>query len=659
MSVDLKLFYFSLLHMLQMGGTSWTYSEAKIFDKAVQDIGWSKWKEIAASERLPACRTRTAICTYAKTLKANDPTRYERLIRLSPTSAKGYTSSSMRPHPLVYFQKLSGAYQVQQPTGTVIGNYPNKSQAIVVADAVLQVLPQKDKSDVSDEYRKEARTVAKRAARAYEEAPENQQELAEARGQLNDEYTICGNKKYYCASGGKDCECLFWFDHGNVFDCSKCALKRLHHKIYDGVNFYVDDNGEIQEGVGWVHRDGQLHPDWRNRVCEEKKGTVEAEVAIQRQLEVVQRKAVAFKSAYSDEETRRSICDYQQLLYKKKATLAKDGSIAFDKNSDYTFEEPLPADELIESFLGPIMAQYPEHVILLYVFKASCAVSVQNGTFVFTIKDKEDEAAFTAPSRTNHVLTKNGSHFLRKELSRIGPDNQAHGGGFPITSTYNVLSTELKALDHEVKLVKALKKKVEALKKNVEDNVTDGLALCVLNEKGGGGGNHTSNVGAVGITALVTKRSDFGFNAEKTNQGHLQELLQQVPGSKAIRMNEKKHAMLNYIKDRDDAYNAKKKVAAKEAATAKARKGYASTATSTAKAPAATSTAATSTSTAKASAATSTAKAATAGTSTAKAATSTAQKRSVLSPTSNNVKKQKTGEKKKMKQRTLFNSWKK
>ena len=636
----------------------------------MHDIGWSKWTAIFESGRLPAYRTMGSIRDYAKKLKAKEPTRYERLIRLSPTEPRKQVHTG---HPLVYFLQSSGAYQVffqlsSNVFGRFFGTYPSKSQAIFVADAVLAVLPPKYKSDnITDEQFKEASSVAKSAARAYEEAPENQQELVEARGKLNDDYTISGKeKKNFCASGGKVCGWHPKIDHNDVFDCAKCTCTRINHMNYEGVNFYKDDNGEIQEGVGWVRRDGQWYPDWRLRVCEKKKGTVEAELQIKRRLEEAQKNAEGMAAAYSDEETRRSILDLKKVLKRKKATLARDGSISLAESSDYKFDKLPPADELIESFLEPIMAQYPDHVILLYVFKASCEVSVQNDTFVFTIKNKEDEKFLTETSRRNHVLSTNGRHFHSAELSRIGPDNRAHGVGVPITSTYHVCPTELEALGHEAELVDALKKKVEAmkknveaLKKNVEDNVTDGLALCVLNEKGGGGGNHTSNVGAVGITALVTKRSDFGFNAEKTNQGHLQELLQQVPGSKAIRMNEKKHAMLNYIKDRDDAYNAKKKVAAKEAATAKARKGYASTATSTAKAPAATSTAATSTSTAKASAATSTAKAATAGTSTAKAATSTAQKRSVLSPTSNNVKKQKTGEKKKMKQRTLFNSWKK
>ena len=68
----------------------------------------------------------------------------------------------------------------------------------------------------------------------------------------------------------------------------------------------------------------------------------------------------------------------------------------------------------------------------------------------------------------------------------------------------------------------------------MQENVPGCLASCVLNENGGGGGNHRSNVGAAGIAALVVKLDDFRFNTDKSNQKHLEELLQQVPGSKSI-----------------------------------------------------------------------------------------------------------------------------
>ena len=84
----------------------------------------------------------------------------------------------------------------------------------------------------------------------------------------------------------------------------------------------------------------------------------------------------------------------------------------------------------------------------------------------------------------------------------------------------------------------------------------------VVWEYGGGNGSHSSNAGAAGIAALVVKLDDFRFNADKSNQKHLKELLQQVPGSTSNMMNEKKSAMLERDKKTSAAHKAKKEAAA-------------------------------------------------------------------------------------------------
>ena len=333
------------------------------------------------------------------------------------------------------------------------------------------------------------------------------------------------------------------------------------------MNYYTDD-GILKEGVGWsVGLKGQVLPDIRQRVCAEMQGTVEAEVAIQRHRTDRDNIAKAYRHRQAtDEGFRQARNDYNKLLREKKATLAKDGSIALDESSDYKFDEPPPADELVESFLEPIITQYaPTHAALVYVFKASCAVSVQNGTFVFSIKHREDEKAFTSPTRRNHVLTNKGYHFLGKELSRMEPDNLAPGSGIPFVSTYCVFRDGAKGFAYEIKLVDAAKKAMKAMREKVPGY----LGSCVLNEVGGGNGNHSSNVGAAGIAVLVVKLDDFRFNADKSNQKHLNELLQQVPGSTSIKMNEKKSAMLERVKKTIAAHKAKKEAAAKAGAESK------------------------------------------------------------------------------------------
>ena len=142
-------------------------------------------------------------------------------------------------------------------------------------------------------------------------------------------------------------------------------------------------------------------------------------------------------------------------------------------------------------------------------------------------------------------------HFLSSELSRIGPDNRAHGEGIPFVSTYRVFSNGVKGFAYEVKLVDAL-----------QSRLCERKSLVVLNEYGGGNGSHSSNVGAAGIAALVVKLDDFRFNADKSNQKHLKESLQQVPGSTSIMMNEKKSAMLERDKKTSAAHKAKKEAAA-------------------------------------------------------------------------------------------------
>ena len=97
-------------------------------------------------------------------------------------------------------------------------------------------------------------------------------------------------------------------------------------------------------------------------------------------------------------------------------------------------------------------------------------------------------------------------------LARICKNGIVASPGIPFASTYEILPTEKEAFDREIEMITSLKKRVE--KRGPDDRV------CVINQVGGGNGNHKTCVGATGIAVLAVLPRQFGFNGDKSNKEH-------------------------------------------------------------------------------------------------------------------------------------------